>query len=261
MHTDRAHGARIYDYILGGKDNYAVDREVGDASAQIWPALRTHMRENRAFMHRVARVLAAEHGIRQFLDIGTGIPTSPNLHEVVQAVAPDARVVYSDNDPIVLAHARALMTSTVEGKTAYVAADMRDPEAILAAPQLAETLDLTRPVGLTIIAMLHFIEDEDEALRVVRQVLDVLPSGSYFAATIATDEFDPEPLARVQQSYRDHGEVLHFRTRAQAERFFAGMELLEPGVVQMHKWRPDPIDVGTVQDADIAMYAGAARKP
>ena len=261
LHTDRAHGARIYDYILGGKDNYAIDREVGEASLQVWPALRVHMQANRAFMHRVARTLAAEHGIRQFLDIGTGIPTSPNLHEVVQAVAPSARIVYSDNDPIVLAHARALMSSEPEGHTAYIDADMREPQRIITAPELVETLDLTQPIGLTVIAMLHFIEDHDEALAVVRQVLDVLPAGSYLAATIATDDFDPEPLARVQQSYREHGETLQFRTRVQAAEFFDGLELLEPGVVQMHKWRPDPIEVGTVDDTDIAMYAGVARKP
>jgi hypothetical protein len=219
------------------------------------------MQANRAFMHRVGRFLAAERGIRQFLDIGTGIPTKPNLHEVAQSVAPDARIVYVDNDPIVLAHARALMTSTPEGRTAYINADMRDPESILGAPQLRATLDLDRPVGLLLIAMLHFIEDDDEALRVVRHVVDVLPSGSYFAATIATDEFDPEPLAKVQEQYYAHGEVLKFRTRDQAARFFDGLELEEPGIVQMHKWRPDPVDVGRINDADVAMYGAVGRKP
>jgi hypothetical protein len=260
LHTDRAHGARIYDYILGGKDNYALDREAGEASMLAWPALRVHMQANRAFMHRVGRFLAAECGIRQFLDIGTGIPTSPNLHEVVQEIAPDARVVYVDNDPIVLAHARALMTSTPDGRTAYIDADMRDPASILTAPGLRRTIDLDQPVGLMLIAMMHFIDDDTEAIQVVRQVLDVLPPGSYLAASIATDDFDPVPLARVQQEYRDHGETLHFRTKAGAEKFFEGMEMVEPGVVQVHKWRPDLGIQITAEDKDIAMYGAIARK-
>jgi hypothetical protein len=261
LHMDRAHGARIYDYILGGKDNYEMDRQAGDASIQVWPALRIHMQANRAFMHRAGRFLAAERGIRQFLDIGTGIPTKPNLHEVVQAVAPDARIVYVDNDPIVLAHARALMTSSPQGHTAYINADMRNPEAILDAPELRETLDLDQPIGLLLIAMLHFIEDDEEAYRVVRHVVNVLPSGSFFTATIATDEFAPEPLAKVREQYYAHGETLRWRTKEQAEQFFEGLELEEPGLVQMHKWRPDPTEVGRIADADIAMYGAVGRKP
>lgn len=257
---DRAHGARIYDYILGGKDNYELDRRAGDESLRVWPSLRIHMRAGRAFMHRVGRFLAAERGIRQFLDIGTGIPTQPNLHEVVQAIAPEARIVYVDNDPIVLAHARALMTSTPQGGTAYISADMREPDAILGASELRETLDLDQPIGLLLISMLHFIEDDEEALRVVRRVVDVLPSGSYFAATIATDEFAPEPLAMVREQYHAHGETLEWRTKEQAQRFFEGLELEEPGLVQMHKWRPDPVDVGKIDDADIAMYGAVGRK-
>ncbi|WP_067901011.1 SAM-dependent methyltransferase [Nocardia vaccinii] len=260
LDISRAHGARIYDYILGGKDNYAADRAAGDESLKVWPALRIHMQANRAFMHRVARFLAAERGIRQFLDIGTGIPTQPNLHEVAQAVAPDARIVYVDNDPVVLVHARALMTSTDEGRTAYIDADMREPEAILTAPQLRDTLNLNEPIGLLLIAMLHFIEDDDEALRVARHVIDVLPSGSYFAATIATDDFAPEPLAKVRDLYHSHGEFLKWRTKAQAEQFFDGLELEEPGLVQMHKWRPDQVRFGSIADADIAMYGAVGRK-
>ncbi|WP_237774544.1 SAM-dependent methyltransferase [Actinosynnema sp. ALI-1.44] len=260
LRTDRAHGARIYDYILGGKDNYAVDREVGDASMQAWPALRTHMWASRTFMHRVGRFLAADRGISQFLDIGTGIPTEPNLHQIVQKHRPDSRIVYTDNDPIVLAHARALMSSTNEGRIAYIHADMREAEALLASPQLRDVLDLGEPVGLLVIAMLHFIEDDDEAYRVVKQVVDVLPSGSYLAASIATDDFDPVPLAQVQRQYRDHGEVLQFRTKDKAVRFFDGLDLEEPGVVQVHKWRPDA-DAGPIADTDVAMYGAVARKP
>lgn len=258
---DRAHGARIYDYILGGKDNYEKDREAAEATLGVWPALRIHMQANRAFMHRVGRFLAAERGIRQFLDVGTGIPTQPNLHEIVQEVAPDARIVYVDNDPIVLAHARALMTSTPQGRTAYINADMREPEAILNAPELRDTLDLDRPIGLMLIGMLHFIEDDAEAFRVVRRVVDVLPSGSFFAATIATDEFAPEPLAKVREQYHAHGETLEWRTKEQAAQFFEGFELEEPGLVQMHKWRPNPVDVGKIADADICMYGAVGRKP
>jgi hypothetical protein len=259
LQTDRAHGARIYDYILGGKDNYAVDRAVGDASMEAWPTLRTHMRANRTFMYRVGRFLATDRGITQFLDIGTGIPTEPNLHQIVQQVRPDSRIVYTDNDPIVLAHARALMTGTSEGRITYIDADMRDPDSILGSPHLRDVLDLDQPVGLLIIAMLHFIEDDDEAYRVVKRVLDALPTGSYLAASIATDDFDPVPLATVQQQYRAHGETLQFRTKDQAARFFDGLELEEPGIVQIHKWHPDP-DAGVIADTDVAMYGAVARK-
>ncbi len=255
--TDRAHGARIYDYILGGKDHYAIDRAAGDASLRLWPALRVHMLENRSFMHRAGRYLA-EQGVRQFLDIGTGIPTSPNLHEVVQAITPDARVVYVDNDPTVLAHARARMTSTPPGRTAYICADMREPDAVLDAPQLRETLDLTEPVGLTLIAALHFVLDDEEAARVVHRFVDALAPGSYVAASIATDDFAPIPLAGVQRVYEAYGETLRWRTKAQVEELFAGLQLVEPGIVQIHKWRPDR-GAPAVADADIAMYGVIAR--
>ncbi|MFD0856973.1 SAM-dependent methyltransferase [Actinomadura adrarensis] len=233
----------------------------GGATLEVWPSLRIHMQANRAFMHRVARYLAAEKGIRQFLDIGSGIPTSPNFHEVAQQVAPESRVVYVDNDPIVLVHAQALMAGGSEGKTAYIQADMREPETILSARELLDTLDMDRPIGLTLIAMVHFVEDDDEAYRVVERIVDALPSGSWFAASIATDDFAPEMLARVQEVYHAHGETLRFRDRAQAVRFLDGLELEEPGVVRIHKWHPEPGDVGSVDDADIAMYGGIAFKP
>jgi len=262
LHTDRAHGARIYDYVLGGKDNYALDREAAEAAMRTFTSLQISMRANRVFMHRVGRYLAADCGISQFLDIGTGIPTSPNLHEVVQAIAPHARIVYTDNDPIVLAHARALMTSTPQGRTSYIQADLRDPDTILAAPQLTATLNLDEPVALLAIAVLHFIEDDDEAHRVVRRLLDALPSGSYFAISTATGDFDLEGTATVEQAYRDRGEVLRHRTKAQVERFFEGLELVDPGIVQVHRWRPDDLATGLVKrDADVALYGGMARKP
>jgi hypothetical protein len=261
LRTDRAHGARIYDYILGGKDNYAVDRAAGEATKQIWPALPVHMRANREFMHRAGRYLATECGIDQFLDIGTGIPTSPNLHEVVQEVRPEARVVYTDNDPIVLVHARALMTSSERGCTAYVDADLRDPDTILASEEFRETLDPNRPIGLMLIAVVHFIEDDDEALDVVRRIIDVLPSESYVAATIATDDFAPEMCAKVRRTYREHGETVRWRSLAQAERMLDGLELVDPGIVQIHKWRPDDDAYKQIPEADIAMYGAIARKP
>ncbi|MCI2422227.1 SAM-dependent methyltransferase [Saccharopolyspora sp. K220] len=261
LQTDRAHGARIYDYILGGKDNYAADRAAAEATKQIWPALPVHMRANREFMHRASRYLATECGIDQFLDIGSGIPTSPNLHEVVQEVRPEARVVYTDNDPIVLTHARELMSSTEQGRTAYVAADLRDPDTILASQEFRETLDANRPIGLMLIAVVHFIEDDDEALDVVRRIIDVLPSGSYVTATVATDHFAPEVLAEVRRTYHEHGETLRWRSHAETAQFFDGLELVEPGIVQMHKWRPDNGTALNVPDADIAMYGAIARKP
>jgi len=262
LDLSRAHGARIYDYVLGGKDNYALDREAAEAAMTAWPGLRTSMRSNRAFMQRVGRFMAEECGIRQYLDIGTGIPTAPNLHEVVQTIAPDARIVYTDNDPVVLAHARALMTGTREGRTAYIHADMRDPAAILAAPQLRDTIDLDRPVALLAIAVLHFVDDDHEAQAVMRELVDPLPSGSYVAVSTGTADFDPVSLAGVVQAYEARGEVMKLRGRVQVEQFFDGLELLEPGVVQVHKWRPDDMATGLVKkDTDVAMYCGVARKP
>jgi SAM-dependent methyltransferase len=256
---DRAHGARIYDYILGGKDHYAIDRAAGDASLRLWPALRVHMLENRGFMHRVARYLA-EQGVRQFLDIGTGIPTSPNLHEVVQAINPEARVVYVDNDPTVLAHARARMAGSPQGRTAYLCADLREPDVLLAAPQVRETLDLAEPVGLTLIGVLHFVTEDDVAQAVVRQLIDALAPGSFVAASIATDDFAPLPLAGVKRVYEAYGETLRLRTKAQAEALFTGLDLVEPGIVQIHKWRPGP-GGAPITDSEVAMYGAVARTP
>ena len=258
---DRAHGARIYDYLLGGKDNYERDREAGDAAVRAYPGLPISMRANRAFMQRVARYLASERGIEQFLDIGTGIPTAPNLHEIVQAIVPTARVVYTDNDPIVLAHARALMIGTPEGATAYVHADVREPESIINSVELRDTLDLSKPVALTVLAVMHFIEDEDEAHRVVGRLVDILSPGSYLAMSIVTGDFAVEDMDKVKQVYHSSGVRGRLRTKAEAERFFAGLELLEPGVVQVHKWHPDPVQVGAVEDADVAVYGAIAYKP
>ncbi|MBC3984597.1 SAM-dependent methyltransferase [Streptomyces sp. AC563] len=254
----RAHSARVYDFILGGKDNYEADRAAAAAALEAWPGLRTSMHINRAVMHRMANWLASEAKVDQFLDIGTGIPTAPNLHQVVQGVTPDARVVYVDNDPIVLAHARALLTGTPEGRTAYIEADMREPDNILSAPELHETLDLSRPVALTIIAVLQFVEDAD---GLIQRLLEPLASGSYLALTLATAELAPESAA-LAATYTRRGIPMYLRTRSEVEELFAGagLELLSPGVVPMHHWRPEPGEE-LAEAAAVNMYAGVGRKP
>ncbi|MDQ1049445.1 SAM-dependent methyltransferase [Streptomyces sp. V4I2] len=259
--TGSAHSARIYDYIIGGKDHYPADREAGDAMCREWPALPVHMRANRDFMNRAVRHLAEEAGIRQFLDVGTGIPTSPNIHEIAQSASPAARVVYVDNDPLVLALSQGLLNGTPEGRTAYIEADMRDPASILDAPELRATLDLTQPVALTVIAIVHFMMDEDDAVGIVRRLLDPLPSGSYLAMSIGTAEFAPDEVARVAREYAARGMPMRLRTLAEAEEFFAGLELVEPGIVQVHKWHPDGTGTEVIRDAVIAMYGVVARKP
>ncbi|WP_329221915.1 SAM-dependent methyltransferase [Streptomyces sp. NBC_01485] len=267
--TGTAHSARIYDYIIGGEDHFPADREAGDAMVREWPALPVHMRANRDFMNRAVRHLAREAGIRQFLDIGSGIPTSPNLHEIVQATAPDARVVYVDNDPLVLGLSRNLMGSTPEGRTAYLEADMRDPAGILTAPEFRTALDLSRPVALTVIAIVHFLLDEHDAVGVVRRLLDPLPPGSHLAMSIGTADFAPEEVGRVAREYAARGMPMRLRTRAEAAEFFAGLDLVDPGIVQVHRWRPDDTRTKTgtgtgtevIRDEDIAMYGAVARKP
>ncbi|EFG10695.1 SAM-dependent methyltransferase [Streptomyces clavuligerus] len=257
--TGRAHSARVYDFILGGKDHYQVDIEAGAAMCAEWPALPVHMRANRAFMHRAARYLAREEGVRQFLDIGTGLPTSPNLHEIVQAERPDAGVVYVDNDPIVLAHAEALLTSAPEGRTAYADADMRDPGTIIGSPAFRDILDLGEPVGLMVIGMLHFVLPPEDH-PVLRRLLAPLPPGSFLAATIGTADFAPQEVGRVAREYERRGMPMALRTRAQAAAFFDGLDLVEPGLCQVHRWRPEPgrpLD----DDRDIAMYGAVARIP
>ncbi|MCX4979005.1 SAM-dependent methyltransferase [Streptomyces sp. NBC_00620] len=262
--TETAHSARIYDYIIGGKDYYPADKEAGDAMAREWPALPVHMRANRDFMNRAVRHLAQEAGIRQFLDIGTGIPTSPNLHEIAQSVAPESRVVYVDSDPLVLTLSQGLLAGAPEGRTSYLEADMRDPASILNAPELRETLDLGKPVALTVIAIVHFALDEDDAVGIVRRLLDPLPSGSYLAMSIATAEFAPDEVGRVANEYAARGMPMRLRTHAEAGEFFEGLELVEPGIAQVHKWHPDGAGRAAaepIRDEDIAMYGAVARKP
>ncbi|MFC4108695.1 SAM-dependent methyltransferase [Micromonospora zhanjiangensis] len=256
------HPARRYDYWLGGKDNFAADRHSGDAVAAAYPAIRTTAIENRRFMHRATRQLAAGAGIRQFLDIGTGIPTRPNLHEVAQSVAPDTRVVYVDNDPIVLNHARALLASNPKGATAYVDADLRQPDRILTDDELLATLDLTRPVGLMLVAILHFLVDHDEAYRVVRTLVDALPSGSHLVISHATTDLVPPRVAASAAPTSDASQIrMSFRTRDQIAAFFDGLELLPPGVSPITEWRPDARSAGRTPVDQASMYGAVARKP
>jgi O-methyltransferase involved in polyketide biosynthesis len=260
LKTDVPHSARVYDYLLGGKDNFAADREAAAHITGVWPNLPVSMRANRNFMTRVARYLAAQRGIRQFLDIGTGLPTSPNLHEVVQEVAPAARVVYIDNDPIVLVHARALLTSSPEGRTTYVDADLREPERILAAPQIAETLDLSQPVAVCLLAIMHYIVDEEHAHRIVETLMAPMPPGSALALSTATADTNPEEVGRGIEMYNARGIASKVRTRAEVTELFRGLELVEPGVALVHRWHPDE-ESQTIEDERISMWGGVGIKP
>ncbi|OAA27099.1 S-adenosyl methyltransferase [Frankia sp. EI5c] len=260
LRTDVPHSARMYDFFLGGKDNFPADREAAEQALTAFPTLRIAAQQNRAFVHRATRFLAGEVGLHQFLDIGTGIPTSPNLHEVAQGIAPGARVVYADNDPIVLAHARALLASTPEGRTAYLNADVREPEKILGSTEVRETLDLTRPIALSLIAILHFFPDADEVADLLRRYLDALPSGSYLALTHATSDAAPDEADRLVEIYRQRGIPLTTRPLAEVEGFFAGLELVEPGVRFVHRWRAEVAPDGPT-DAQVSWYGGIARIP
>jgi S-adenosyl methyltransferase len=204
-----------------------------------WRAVRTAVRENRAFLGRTVRFLVEETGIRQFLDIGTGLPSANNVHEVAQAVAPEARVVYVDNDPIVLAHARALLAGTPEGRTEYIDADLRQPDKILASPAVRETLDLTQPVALMLVAILHFLTDDDDPGGVVATLLDALPPGSYLVASHVTPEHDPDGVGGLVRAYRQGGIPAQVRTAADFTALaFSGLKLIDPGVVLVSHWRP-----------------------
>ncbi|GAB1335033.1 SAM-dependent methyltransferase [Streptomyces sp. E-15] len=257
--TSKPHPARMYDWYLGGKDNYPVDEAMGRQMLALDPRVPVMARVNRAFMHRATRWLAAQ-GVRQFLDIGTGIPTEPNLHQVAQQVAPDARVVYCDNDPIVLAHAAALLRSTPQGVTEYLQADVRDPDAIIEGA--GRILDLGRPVALSLVALLHFITDEDGAHDLVSRLLAALPSGSYLMMTHATADFTPEESAAATEKLKAAGITLALRSREAFTRFFAGLELIDPGVEVVHQWHPELGEpVPGQDDGVIPGYGAVARKP
>jgi hypothetical protein len=255
--TSVAHQARVYDYMLGGKDNYAADRAAAEASIKIWPDIALGARANRAFLGRAVRYLAAEAGIRQFLDIGTGIPTAGNTHQVAQAIAPESRVVYVDYDPVVLAHARALLTSTAEGVTEYIDADLRNTGTILT--QAAQVLDFAKPVAVTMLAILHALPDSDDPWAIVARVMDAMPSGSYLAVCHAAgDLLDPEMLASIKDVWRGKmRQQIIWRTREEVARFFAGTDLVEPGLVPVEEWRPDP---AALDGRKFAGWAAVGRK-
>jgi S-adenosyl methyltransferase len=252
-----AHVARVYDYWLGGKDNFAADRVAGEKTVAIYPGIRLSARANRAFLARTVGYLTASEGIRQFLDIGTGLPTANNTHEIAQALAPESRVVYVDNDPLVLAHARALLTSRREGVTAYLDADLRDTDKII--EQAARTLDFTQPVAIMLMAILHYIPDEAQARQIVARLLASVPAGSFLTISHAGSDLFPEDAGAFEESLNKYlpGDPHTARPRDAVARFFDGLELLEPGVVRVSEWRP-----GSHEDASAhtTLWGGVGRK-
>ncbi|MBO0804189.1 MAG: SAM-dependent methyltransferase [Nocardiopsaceae bacterium] len=258
LDTSVAHHARLYNYLLGGKDHYAADRAYAKSLTAIYPGVPATARANRDFLGRAVRFLAGEEGLSQFLDIGTGIPAPGSTHEVALKARPDARIVYVDNDPVVLAHAHAFRAGRGSGTTDYVMADLRDPEAILR--RAGQTLDFGKPVGLLLLGVLHAVGDDDNPHRIVATLVDALPSGSYLAVTHAgSDLVTPELEARgTEVTRRQSRHQYTVRPRAEVERFFRGLDLVEPGLVQPQYWRPDR-QGGS--DQDIPLWAGVARKP
>jgi len=256
--TTVSHSARIWDYWLKGKDNYPVDREVGDRIEEMLPDIANQAREDRKFLGRVVRYLAGEAGIRQFLDIGTGLPTADNTHQVAQRVAPECKIVYVDNDPLVLAHARALLTSTREGTTDYIHADMHDPADIIAGA--ARTLDFGRPIAITMLGVLWHVMDNDEAYAIINCLVQAMSSGSYLALNHPTLEVTGEKMATAIRFWNEYGTPpgTH-RTPDELARFFDGLDLVEPGVVSITRWRPDATSSGEPEEID--QFGAVGRKP
>jgi trans-aconitate methyltransferase len=251
-----AHPARVYDYWLGGKDNFAADRAAAEQALEAYPDIRDGVRANRAFLGRAVRFLVGEARIRQFLDIGTGIPTD-NMHQAAQAVAPESRIVYVDNDPMVISHARALLSSTPQGACAYIEADLRDGGGVV--KQAADTLDFSRPVAVTVLATLQFIPDADDPYGIVKHLMSKTAPGSYLAISHPASDLDSEKAAEVARRYNELVTgTLTLRTREEASRFFDDLELLEPGVVTPSQWRPEA-GIGAFLPG--TMWAGVARKP
>jgi hypothetical protein len=256
--TTTAHPARRYNYWLGGKSHFAADRESGDAIAAAFPTARVSALENRAFMRRAVTFLTREVGIRQFLDIGTGIPAPNNTHEVAQAIAPETHVAYVDNDPIVLSHARALLKSTPDGATSYIEADLRDYQKILLHPDVARIIDPSRPVALMLVAILHFLRDEENPYAIVSSLIEALPAGSFLVVSHGTADHAPAQLrAKVIDGIK-HG-AIYPRTRDEVERFFNGLDLVEPGVVSVADWRPDDESQPRLTPAETATYGAVGR--
>jgi S-adenosyl methyltransferase len=259
LDTTVPHPARVYDFLLGGKDHYAADRAAAEAILKVAPELATNARENRMFLGRAVRYLVAEAGVRQFLDIGTGIPAAGNTHEVAQAIAPESRIIYADNDPIVLAHARALLTSDPRGTTGYIDADLRDPEKIIVGA--GEFLDFSQPVALLLVAILHFIADDDDPAGLVAAYRDALPSGSYLVLSHGTTDFhSQEVLSTAATAYSTGAARLALRPRAAIEAFFTGFTLEPPGLVQVPLWRPDTKPLRPEDLEKIGVYAAVGSK-
>ncbi|MEV6483198.1 SAM-dependent methyltransferase [Streptomyces sp. NPDC051576] len=256
LQLDRPHSARVWNFLLGGKDNYAADREAGEMIVQMFPDIALLARLQRGFLVRAVHYLAAEAGIRQFLDIGTGLPTVDNTHEVAQRIAPESRIVYVDNDPLVLVHAQALLTSTPQGACAYVEADVRDPETILEAA--ARTLDFSKPIALTMLGILGQIPDSDEPEAVVARFLDALPSGSYLALTDGTDT-NPALNQAISVYNANSASSYYLRGPERIAAFFEGLDAVEPGIVPISQWRPEPVDVGR-DPSDVDTVCGIGRK-
>ncbi len=257
----KPHSARIYDYGIGGKNHFAADRAVAEQVLAGLPTARTVARENRAFLGRAVRFLAGEAGIRQFLDIGSGLPATGNVHEVAQRVNPAARVVYVDHDPLVLVHARALLKSSPEGRTGYINADLRDPVAILDHQVTRQVLDYSEPIALMLISVLPFLTDDDKPAEILATLLDALPPGSYLAATHTTAEHDPEGWAAVGRAYQSAAISGQLRDSGEFARLaFAGLDLVPPGVVLVSSWRPGT-DGPFPSPAEVSCYGGVARKP
>ena len=250
------HSARLWNYWLGGKDNFAVDRAVADQILEMVPEMVASARADRAFLGRVVRYLAGEAGVRQFLDVGTGIPTANNTHEVAQQIAPSSRIVYVDNDPLVLVHARALLTSHPDGMTDYLDADLREPDEIIDGAR--RTLDLDRPVALTMLGILNFVPEDDEAAGLVARLVDALPSGSYVAISHPTTEINGETMVEALRLWNEGPAAkMVLRSAQQVERLFGDLEMVEPGVVSCSRWRPDKGD----EDAEpVPHFGGLARK-
>jgi hypothetical protein len=256
LDTSVAHSARVHDYWLGGKDNFAADRAAGDAVMEAYPGIVMSVRANRAFLARAVRFLTAEAGIRQFLDIGTGIPASSNTHEVAQSEAPQCRVVYVDYDPVVLTHARALLTSAPEGVTDYIDADLRDTSKIIR--EAARTLDFSQPVAVMLIAIMHLIVDADDPYGIVGRLMAAVPAGSYLVLSQVASDIEAEQMAEAGRRYnRLAHETQRHRSHDEVVRFFDGLVLLEPGLVAVHEWRPGP---ETPAGTRSGMWGGVARK-
>ena len=256
LDVGRPHPARVYDFLLGGKNNFPADRAAAAEGLKVNPNAATAPLQNRAFMRRTVRFLAGEAGIRQFLDIGTGLPTSPNVHEVAQAINPTARVLYVDNDPLVLTHARALLTSGPQGHTAYAEADFSDTQRILSAAR--DNLDLGEPVALLLYAILHFFDNDRDLYPTVARLMDGLPAGSYLVISHVTGDHDPEAWARFLEVMRRQGMHSVQRSLDDVTRFFGELDIVAPGVVPILRWRPD--EQTTLTDAQVALHGGVGRK-